>query len=571
MNTLAKHKRITPDIIDAKLNRAGFQTKTSITELSDPIADTAMMVTLDELRSYENNPRTTRNPSYDDIKESIRSRGLDNPPPITRRPGESFYIIRNGGNTRLQILQELWRETKDEKFYRIHCLFRPWQSEASVLVGHLAENEVRGNLSFVEKAVGVKQLKDLYESETEGKKVTQNELVKRLKEDGFPVSRQHIGRMLDCVETLLPAIPEILYRGLGKHQIEKLLSLRTGLQEVHKSHGDGDKEAFMDFWIAVLSGFDMNPNEYNISRIEDELIGQLGKLIGREYKMIQLDLAALKPDRNERIEEDEEPLRPPTSKVAEPPVEVVPPGPSPAKPAPTKAPGDEGQRETKKDAGDAVIAPPQPADASPPLTEEERQQRIAAHIVSPVTTTPRVKEILRRVAAHDGEILPDFDECAVTAIPVQAGGKIANVADVWYIEGRHDDPASLRQQIYLLAAEIAMWGGSVKYVNETGNEGLGFCINSENPMPDDKKGATAIYLLHAVLRLFVILPDDFKITFDAGLISQVLIGSYDIQIGPYPAEEAPLERLPDDVLIRFFRLIRLARRLVDLVTKRGES
>jgi ParB family protein of integrating conjugative element (PFGI_1 class) len=61
----------------------------------------------------------TRNPAYEDIKASIRERGLDAPPAITRRPGEPHYIIRNGGNTRLAILRELWSETKDERFFRI--------------------------------------------------------------------------------------------------------------------------------------------------------------------------------------------------------------------------------------------------------------------------------------------------------------------------------------------------------------------------------------------------------------------------------------------------------------------
>ncbi len=80
--------------------------------LTDPVADTPMVVTLDELRPYELDPRLTRNPLYDEIKASIRERGLDAPPPITRRPGSDHYIIRNGGNTRPAILRELWAETE---------------------------------------------------------------------------------------------------------------------------------------------------------------------------------------------------------------------------------------------------------------------------------------------------------------------------------------------------------------------------------------------------------------------------------------------------------------------------
>ena len=148
---------LTPQDMAAKLLASGFERNgPSVAALSDPIADTPMVVTLDQLRPYDHDPRVTRNPAYEDIKASIRERGLDAPPAITRRPGESHYIIRNGGNTRLAILRELWSETKDERFFRIPCLFRPWpqRGEVVMLTGHLAENELRGGLSFIERALG---------------------------------------------------------------------------------------------------------------------------------------------------------------------------------------------------------------------------------------------------------------------------------------------------------------------------------------------------------------------------------------------------------------------------------
>ena len=141
-----------------KLLAAGFERSgPSATALSDPIADTPMVVTLDQLRPYDHDPRKKRNPAYEEIKASIRERGLDAAPAITRRPGEDHYIIRNGGNTRLAILRELWSETRDERFFRISCLFRPWPARGEIvaLTGHLAENELRGGLTFIERALGV--------------------------------------------------------------------------------------------------------------------------------------------------------------------------------------------------------------------------------------------------------------------------------------------------------------------------------------------------------------------------------------------------------------------------------
>lgn len=212
----------------SKLAGGGFDSSGQATDaLADPVADTPMTVTLDELRPYELDPRMVRNPLYDEIKESIRERGLDAPPAITRRPGADHFIIRNGGNTRLAILRELWSETREERFFRISCLYRRWldRGEIVALTGHLVENELHGGLSFIERALGVEKLRELYEEE-DGKPVTQSELARRLRADGYPVLQPHISRMREAIEHLLPAIPSVLYGGLGRHQVEQLNSLR---------------------------------------------------------------------------------------------------------------------------------------------------------------------------------------------------------------------------------------------------------------------------------------------------------------------------------------------------------
>ncbi|MDP0989710.1 chromosome partitioning protein ParB, partial [Klebsiella pneumoniae] len=79
-----------------------------------------------------------------------------------------YYIIANGGNTRLSILNELWQETHDERCWRIHCLYRPWggtskqlmHGELRCLIGHLAENDLHGKLSFIERALGISKARE---------------------------------------------------------------------------------------------------------------------------------------------------------------------------------------------------------------------------------------------------------------------------------------------------------------------------------------------------------------------------------------------------------------------------
>lgn len=62
--------------------------------LSDPLVDTPMVVVLDQLRPYELNPRVARNPLFDEIKASIRQRGLPRPgsPRSTASPAPCWPI-----------------------------------------------------------------------------------------------------------------------------------------------------------------------------------------------------------------------------------------------------------------------------------------------------------------------------------------------------------------------------------------------------------------------------------------------------------------------------------------------
>jgi ParB family protein of integrating conjugative element (PFGI_1 class) len=285
---------MTPRDMADKLLAAGFQRNgPTATTLSDPIADTPMIVTLDQLRPYDHDPRVKRNPAYEEIKASIRERGLDAPPAITRRPGEEHFIIRNGGNTRLAILRELWTETKQERFFRISCLFRPWpeRGEIVALTGHLAENELRGGLTFIERALGVEKAREFYEQETGGT-LTQSELARRLTADGYPVQQSHISRMQDAIRYLLPAIPTVLYGGLGRHQVERLAVLRRACERTWEQRALGRHLAvdFASLFQDVLSQFDTQPDGFSLQRVQDELVGQMAELLEADYDTLSLEI-----------------------------------------------------------------------------------------------------------------------------------------------------------------------------------------------------------------------------------------------------------------------------------------
>lgn len=114
---------------------------------------------------YERNPRKANNEAYAELKESIRVNGILQPLTVTKRPGESHYILYAGGNTRLQAIRELWEETGDAKHRETRVIIKSWRGEASVLLAHMAENTQRNDMTFWDRANGTLEIKRQIETE----------------------------------------------------------------------------------------------------------------------------------------------------------------------------------------------------------------------------------------------------------------------------------------------------------------------------------------------------------------------------------------------------------------------
>jgi hypothetical protein len=63
------------------------------------------------------------------------------------------------GNTRLDIHRTLWQDTGDPAYRDVFCLFVPWESESEVLRAHIVENVARCELSFIDLAHAIMDLK----------------------------------------------------------------------------------------------------------------------------------------------------------------------------------------------------------------------------------------------------------------------------------------------------------------------------------------------------------------------------------------------------------------------------
>lgn len=561
--------KINPQDLKDRLLAPGFTAPPKVLEqLSDPISDTPMRLTLHDVLPWHDNPRTTRNPKYDELKESIRHRGLDTPPPVTRRPGEDKYRIRNGGNTRLEILNDLYKETGDERYFSFDCLFKPWdkqRGEIIALTGHLAENDLKGDLKFIERAIGVKKAKVLYEQESGGENISQRELARRLKADGYPVSQSHISKMLDTVEVLLPAIPSMLYSGLGVDRVSRILSLRKASLGCWKRLYSGEGIDFEMLFQDTLAIFDSSPDEFIFERFQDELIDQMKRPLGLRYDQILLEITNGQQEQRRGT-------------LVDLPAPAAPPG-IPAVGQENPAASTTGQAQSQSPAAGLQTSktnslpgnpstpptPPLPVQQQQ-LTDEERAELLAGHIVSPVST--KIQQTRQRLAALEGEHLPVFEETALQAIPVQVGG-LHPITDLWYIERSIDTPEILRQHIADLVEEIAVIVGAPGTIERI-QGGVGYSYRE--PAEDCELSEAALHLI----TLFQSLSGQVQVILDkvdsqtcrdalgefqfsAGL-AQLLLGQP--TTGDQPSSQAG--RLNDEALVKLFRIIRLARRLVDL-------
>jgi len=248
-------KRPTDAQLANMLSQPHFGQRRAEQPSQDPITATPMIVGIEDIDFYDRNPRRAPNSKYHEIKASIAAGEMDQPLTITRRPGAPRYMVFKGGNTRLRALKELYAETGDERFRRIHCLFQPWTRESDALLGHLKENDLRGDLVFIDRALAVRDLQAILEEELE-EKISPRRLSELLKAQGYTIGRTIIEWFNYTVDVLFQAIPTALQSGMGRPQIERIKSLDRAFGQCWQSLDLGGGDMAQGVFLEVLSRHD---------------------------------------------------------------------------------------------------------------------------------------------------------------------------------------------------------------------------------------------------------------------------------------------------------------------------
>lgn len=198
-------------------------------------------------------------------------------------------MIKNDGNTRLEILWEFWQETKNETFFRINTLFHPWIGEVTLLTGHLVEDELHSRLCYIDRSVTVVGVAEVYKVEI-GINFTQSQLVQKLTLNSYPISQPTVSQMMDTVNYLLPVIPDLLNAGMSRNLVQSILRLRKIAKSIwnkqNKQHNTDSEQSytFDNLFVEVL--YQYNSEIFELNKFQDELIGQMANIFECGYELI---------------------------------------------------------------------------------------------------------------------------------------------------------------------------------------------------------------------------------------------------------------------------------------------
>ena len=208
-------------------------------------------VQLDNVDVYDLNPRLTENAEYATIRDSIETRGLDQPLTITQRPGADKFVLRGGGGTRYRALQELFERTGDrERFGGFEAIYVPWVSELDTLLAHATENVLRAKLNFYEKVQLESTLFALVSREDPTfAKATYRTRATRYAKIGYKITYSHLSTYNYVRRRLDPVLRDALLAGLERREVLAIRSLERHLESVVRER---NPEALSD--LDVLFG-----------------------------------------------------------------------------------------------------------------------------------------------------------------------------------------------------------------------------------------------------------------------------------------------------------------------------
>lgn len=360
----------------------------------DPLIPMQLPVDIRRVRTRVLNPRVFPNPKREMIKASLRAQGVTHLWPITRRPGDDFYITFAGGDTRTELLQALCEETGDPRFCQPTLFFRPWtaeMSEADVLGGAITENLAKGEMCLFETAASYLRLKTLVEAElrrtgelAEEQALRASHFVTVMETRGVPCSTSAISRYIFLLE-YFDGLPDGMKPALTNDFVKEAQPRFTRYGRLLEALGHSSPGELVK--AAVAS---MPEGIFSAMRLYDHMNGALAEITGKSPEAIETAIRRLADRRttpaklfpegargdedepSEPVRRKEEPISPPGKNETA--AEHADPA---APPEPAERPALPGSVSGKSAPAEPAATPTPPKTVSSPTLEEIHDQVLA--------------------------------------------------------------------------------------------------------------------------------------------------------------------------------------------------
>lgn len=255
----------------------------------EPVTRGVMWLDPDKIHFFDGNPRRGRNPKFEEIQASILQMGdLEQPLPISFNPDLGQFVIYKGGNTRLEIVQGA-KASGDTRFFEVRCEYHPWEGWIESAVWHFIENEMRGELTLIDKALHIKRIKDGLEK-IQGEEYKLRVFLDELKRQGIGISVQTLHSYLSAAK-YYEYCPLAFEGGVGTPFVKTLNKLNSAIGYIHNPQ-ESDKPLVSP---EILGGVlrDIDKSGLTLSEVEELLIHRLAEALElSEWQAGQLLAAA---------------------------------------------------------------------------------------------------------------------------------------------------------------------------------------------------------------------------------------------------------------------------------------
>ena len=185
------------------------------------------------------------------LYDSIKHVGLLEPLVFAKNSDTQEIELFGGGHTRVKLLNAIQQERKLNRLKPVpfqivvrDCLV----TSREIGLSHLIQNYVLRHRKFIDKALHLHDCIETKEKEIK-RKMSQREIVRWLRESGFPISQSLVNDMQFTANRLYPLLPQALNNGMGRRHIVSVRKLYRSMREIWKTFGENlndCREAFED-------------------------------------------------------------------------------------------------------------------------------------------------------------------------------------------------------------------------------------------------------------------------------------------------------------------------------------